>query len=263
MRENKITEVAPNMNILVNVKSLDLSYNPITEHSLKTIMTEPKTVRHLSLANCSMDTIYVLEMPFLRSIDVSHNEIKSVDDTIFKRTTLLDTLDLSYNKFYTLTSVFPGSLKNLDLSGNPLTGINGHHFPQSLENIKLNHLKNVMKVEKTALTLKNLKSLELYDLPKLGYLDIRGVLSNLQYLEKFDLEVKDHQIVDQIHPGLNSRVKEIGLRGRRVRAISTGAFAGTLNTQKIFSFCPSPSPCLNSVIFTFSFHYAIYRFNIP
>ena len=49
----------------------------------------------------------------------------------------------------------------------------------------------------------------------LGYLDIRGILAQLPYLENFDFEVKDHQIVDQIHPATNARVKNIGLRGRR------------------------------------------------
>lgn len=232
LSENRITEVPQNLNILVNVKNLDMSYNPLGELSLKNILSEPKTVRSLHLANCSVKSIPVLEMPFLRNLNLSYNEIKGFEETVFQRTTLLESLDLSWNQFYTLESSFPASLKNLDLTGNFMNIISGTHvFPLGLESLKLNSLENLMKVEKTALNLKNMKTLELYNLPKLGYLDIRGLLAQLHYLENFDFEVKDYQIADQIHPGLNARVKRIGLRGRRVRAISTGAFAGLTSPE--------------------------------
>lgn len=48
-------------------------------------------------------------------------------------------------------------------------------------------------MEKTSLNLKHLKTLELYNLPKLGYLDIRGLLAQLHYLENFDFEVSKLQ----------------------------------------------------------------------
>lgn len=143
-----------------------------------------------------------------------------------QRSTLLEKLDLSHNQFYNLDSTLPPSLKDLDLSSNPLTLIAGGNFPQSLQSLRLNSLPSLLKVDKSSLVLKNLEHLELYDLPKLGYLDIRGILTNLHYLQSFDFEVKDTQIVDQLHPGLTARVNRIGLRGRRVRSISTGAFAG-------------------------------------
>lgn len=84
MSENKITSVAPNLNILVNVKSLDLSFNPLDEASLKNILNEPKTVRSLNLANCSIKTLPQLEMPFLRQLNLSGNMISSFGDNVFQ-----------------------------------------------------------------------------------------------------------------------------------------------------------------------------------
>ena len=229
LSENQITEVPANLNILVNVKHLDMSSNPIEENSLKIILNEPKTARTLNLANTGLKRLAVLEMPFLRKLNLSSNHITGFEEGVFKRTTLLRSLIIDRNQMVTLESNFPASLTELDLTENPLTNINGNVLPSNLESLKMNDLENILKIEKTSLShLKNLLNLEMYNLAKLGYLDIRGLLTVLPYLESFDFDVKDHQIVDQVHPGINARVKRIGLRGRRIRSISTGAFAGKL-----------------------------------
>lgn len=88
----------------------------------------------------------------------------------------------------------------------------------------------------------------MYDLPKLGYLDIRGILTNVNFLEGFDFEVKDTQIVDQLHPGLTARVNRIGLRGRRVRSISTGAFAGLTSPSISISLINTSLSLLPSIL---------------
>lgn len=149
MADNKIMDVPPNLNILVNVKNLDISYNPLSEASLKNILSEPKTVRSLNLANCSVKSIPVLEMPFLRVLNLTRNEIKGFEESVFQRTTLLKSLDLSFNQIYTLESNFPASLHDLDLSGNFMNIIAGgtHAFPLGLQSLKLNTLENLMKVE--------------------------------------------------------------------------------------------------------------------
>lgn len=227
LSENQIKEVQPNLNVLVNVKHLDMSNNPIDEASLKTILNEPKTARSLNLAKTGLKRLPVLEMPFLRYLNLSANEITGFDEAVFRRTTLLRSLILDRNDITTLSSSFPPSLTELDLSNNPLATVNGSALPTSLETLKVNNVEGIVKIEKSSLMhLKNLITLEMYNLPKLGYLDIRGLLTTFQYLESFDFEVKDHQVVDQIHPGINARVRKIGLRGRRIRSISTGAFAG-------------------------------------
>ncbi|XP_035705436.1 SLIT and NTRK-like protein 5 isoform X2 [Folsomia candida] len=248
LAENKITSVAPNLNILVNVKSLDLSFNPLDDASLKNILNEPKTVRILNLANCSIKALPILEMPFLRELNLSGNSLHSFGDTVFQRSTLLEKMDLSKNQFANLDYTLPPSLKQLSLSSNPLTVIAGGNFPQSLQSLKLNSLPSLLKVEKSALVLKNLVELELYDLPKLGYLDIRGILTNVNFLEGFDFEVKDTQIVDQLHPGLTARVNRIGLRGRRVRSISTGAFAGLTSPSISISLINTSLSLLPSIL---------------
>lgn len=197
LSENQLQDVPPNLNVLVNVKQLDLSFNKLNELSIKNILNEPKTVRNLNLANAGIKSLPVIEMPFLRMLNLSGNPLQKYDESIFQRTTLLETLDLSSTQLYSLEqSNFPANLQYLDLSGNTFTSIagSGNLFPQHLEILKLNDLEMLTKVEKTSLNVKNLKQLELYNLPKLGYLDIRGLLSNLKNLEDFDFEMKDHQV---------------------------------------------------------------------
>lgn len=69
--------------------------------------------------------------------------------------------------------------------------------------------------------------LEAYGYQRLGYIDIQGLLQNMPLLEKINIETKDAAIgSDQLQPVLHPRLKELGVRGSRLRSISSGTLSG-------------------------------------
>lgn len=75
--------------------------------------------------------------------------------------------------------------------------------------------------------------LEAYGYQRLGYIDIQGLLHNMPLLEKINIETKDAAIgSDQLQPVLHPRLKELGVRGSRLRSISSGTLSG-LKGKKI------------------------------
>lgn len=69
--------------------------------------------------------------------------------------------------------------------------------------------------------------LEAYGYQKLGYIDIQGLLQNMPLLEKINIETKDAAIgSDQLQPVLHPRLRELGVRGSRLRSISSGTLSG-------------------------------------
>ena len=57
-------------------------------------------------------------------------------------------------------------------------------------------------------------------------LDVKGILERLNTLEALHVEVKEPVLQDQLHPAFFPRLRELGIHGRAVRSISTGALAG-------------------------------------
>ena len=91
-------------NILVNVKEMDLSFNPLTTDSITNVLNEPKTVRSLNIAGTGITEVPVLETPFLLHLNLSHNNIKIINDDILAKAKLMETLDISYNRLPNLSA---------------------------------------------------------------------------------------------------------------------------------------------------------------
>lgn len=69
--------------------------------------------------------------------------------------------------------------------------------------------------------------LEAYGYQRLGYIDIQGLLQSMPLLEKVNIETKDAAIgSDQLQPVLHPRLRELGVRGSRLRSISSGTLSG-------------------------------------
>lgn len=236
LSHNRLKEIPADDSILVNIKKLDLSFNPLSEESIKNVLGEPKTVRELNLAGTRMSYVTQLETPFLHHLNLSHNNISVLSEKIFERTTLLETLDLSYNQLSDLTTSFPKVwtvLKNiqaLDLSANPITTISQNDFQglESLRSLSLHNLDECNRIEKTAFKfVPNLSTLNLYNFPKLGYLDLNGLLQHLPSLERVNIETKDPAVgSDQLQNVLHSRLKELGIWGPRLHSVSSGTLSG-------------------------------------
>ncbi|KAM7363550.1 uncharacterized protein ACRADG_000411 isoform 2-T4 [Cochliomyia hominivorax] len=235
LSHNKIKAIPNDDSIMVNIKNLDLSFNPLSKEAVKNILNEPKTVRELNLAGCGIEELDALETPFLQYLNLSQNNLQTIKADIFQRTTLLETLDLANNELENLTELSAAwpklqNLQYLDLSNNSFEVIQQGDF-ESLDMLRTLKLKSLLKcnrIEKNAFKhTPNLASLEAYDLPLLGYLDLQGILELLPGLETLDIEVKDSAIgTEQIQPSKHPRLKAIGIKGERLKSISSGTLAG-------------------------------------
>ncbi|KAK4881689.1 hypothetical protein RN001_005008 [Aquatica leii] len=233
---NKIREIPTDNSIMINIKKIDLSFNPLSEEAINNVLGEPKTVRELNLAGTGISRVIQMETPFLHHLNLSHNNISELSEKEFERITLLETLDLSYNNLSDLNKDFPKiwsvlkNLQQLDLSGNLLTTISQNDFDglETLRHLNLIDLKECNRLEKNAFkSVPNLAELNMYNLPVLGYLDVHGLLQNLPSLEKLNIEIKDSAVgSDQLQTVLHSRLKELGLWGSRLHSISSGTLSG-------------------------------------
>lgn len=242
LSHNLIREIPTDDSIMVNIKKLDLSYNPLNEDAVANILSEPKTVRELNLAGTGIKRITSLETPFLQSLNLSHNKLSSVDDKIFERATLLETLDLSSNKLNNLKAlslIWPKlpSLQVLDVSNNSFEIIAQGDFDnlEMLRSLSIDSLEKCSRIERNAFkNLPNLSKLKAYDFPILGYMDVQGILSELPGLESLDIELKDSAVgSDQLQPSHHPRLRELGIRGYRLRSISSSSLAG-LKSKDLF-----------------------------
>ncbi|CAG9787320.1 unnamed protein product [Diatraea saccharalis] len=236
LSNNDIVDIPAEDSVMVNIKKLDLSFNPLSDKTINNVLTEPKTVRELNLAGTGMKSVGQLETPFLYSLNLSYNNITNLSEKTFTRTTLLESLDLSHNNIKDVAGALSISwpkLKNLQLlniSDNPVPMIIDGNFEglSSLRVLDIRNLDKCTRIEKNAFrSLPNLVELRAYGYPRLGYFDMQGTLQYLSALEKLDVEVKDTNIgADQLHSTLHPRLEELGIRGPRLKSVSSGVLAG-------------------------------------
>lgn len=258
LSRNRLRDIPADDSIMVNIKKLDLSFNPLSEQAIVNVLSEPKTVRELNLAGTGIETVAPLETPFLSSLNLSHNNISRLSEKIFERSTLLETLDLSYNKIDDL-STFPTiwnvlrNIQTLNLSGNLISGVAQNDFDGlvTLRHFSMNDLERCSRIEKSAFkSLKNLSHLEAYGFPKLGYVDIKGILLNMMALEIVNLETKDATIgSEQLQTILNPRLRELGIWGPRLRSVSSGTFSGLKGNQVVIGLRNTSITALPPAIF--------------
>ena len=235
MAHNNIKDIPSDANVLVNIKEVDLSFNPLTAESIENVLNEPKTVRSLNMAGTGIKEVPVLETPFLAHLNLSHNKISVLNDVILNKPSSLQSLDVSHNEIpnlsFGLTASWPQltDLRYLDVSSNPITYIIKGDFKylDNLEVLKMNNLKRCTKVERGAfVNIKALKELEMVGLPKVVFMDIKGILANFETLEKVDVELKVELLGDHLSPAYTQRLTRLGIHGKKVKNIATGALMG-------------------------------------
>jgi Leucine-rich repeat (LRR) protein len=255
---NKIADIQSNANILVNIKKLDLSYNPLTPESVDYILNEPKTARDLNMAGTGIKRVPVLETPFLRKLNLSDNKFEELTEEILQRPTLLEILDVSYNKIpnlsFGLASIWPKltDLRAVHLAGNPVNYIIKGDFAYlaNLEVLTLENLPECTKIEKGAFTgLRKVTDLTMHTYPKVGILDTKGILSQFRAPRSIRVEVKNSVINDDLHTAYSPRLERLELTGGQVRSISTGALAGINSPRIDIKIYNTSVPSLPSPIF--------------
>ncbi|XP_053672304.1 chaoptin [Anopheles nili] len=224
--------------LMINTKHVDFSYNPLTPEAIATLLGQPKTARTLNLAGTGVRELPVLETPYLRALNLSHNSIAAVSPKAFEKVTLLERLDLSHNAIVDadgLRDIWPklGLLGYLDLSANPIRSITAHTFERldGLTELHIRELPELARLEKNAFKpLKDLAVLEAYQYAKLGYLDVQGIVQELPALAAIDIEAKDANLEsDQLQVLHHPKLHTLGLHGYALQSLSSGAFAGLRN----------------------------------
>lgn len=133
LSRNKLREIPADDSIMVNIKKLDLSFNPLSEMAIRNILGEPKTVRELNLAGTGIKKVPHLETPFLRHLNLSYNNITLLNENIFERVTLLEEIDLSNNRIPDISNYsniwkLLHNLQALNVSANPIVSISQSDF---------------------------------------------------------------------------------------------------------------------------------------
>lgn len=252
---NNITDIPADNSVLVNIKKLDLSSNPLTDEAIKNILEEPKTVRELNLANTRITTLNRLELPFLHTLNLSHNHITHLPENSFERTTLLQTLDLSFNNLTGFTKIWQllRNLQTLNVSNNPISTFSDDDFEglSGLRDFSMQNLFECNRIEKTAFkNIKNLERLEAYGYPKLGYLDVQGLLQQIPALEALSIEIKDAAVGgDQLQAVLHPRLHELSIFGSRLRSISSGSLSGLKASSLTIRLCNTSLTTLPPALF--------------
>nr|CAD7448683.1 unnamed protein product [Timema bartmani] len=218
---------------LENLESLSLKDNNILLIPASALGRLP----HLSVLQMDFNRVAALSGDILRSVagqvtslSLARNVVRELPQAAFQEFKNLVTLDLTGNL---LNTIAPSTLKNLqyiDISGNAISAIVNGDFDglESLRYLKMYELDECTLIEKNAFKpLGNLLQLVSYGYPRLGYMDVHGILQNLPSLEVLDIEVKDAAVSsDQLAPVLHPRLKEFSVRGPRVYSLSSGALAG-------------------------------------
>ncbi|OQR75051.1 chaoptin-like [Tropilaelaps mercedesae] len=227
---NLIRSIPSNADVLVNVKHIDISHNPLTSDAHYVLLGEPKSLRSLHMANVSLKTIPDLETPFLRELVASDNEITGLAKTTFKRATGLVKLDLAGNKivnFFGVDTILP-HLEHLDLSGNQLYEITKKSFVtlSELSTLKLSGLNNLTRMEcEVFKSQKRLNNLEVLGYPKIKELNYT-CMNIPSALETLMVEIKSPSLGTQLHRMYNPRLKKLLVAGDTLEQLTPTSLAG-------------------------------------
>ncbi|RWS27011.1 chaoptin-like protein [Leptotrombidium deliense] len=234
---NAIQSLPANSDVLVNVKDLDLSHNPLNSDSHNILFGEPKSVRKLSVSNSRLVSLpTVIEAPFLKELNLSSNNISKIDANTFQKSTLLKSLDLSANKIPNMNVNVKGlwqklnNLQYLYLSSNPIQYIMKNDLDDlhSLETLDLSSLPMLTHFECDSLSnLFSLKTLKLFGYKSLNYLEISECLSHINSkLEKLAIEVKEQFLKGHLQRAFSNRFNELVITGHRLTSLSSNCLTG-------------------------------------
>uniref|UniRef100_A0A147BJ45 LRRCT domain-containing protein n=1 Tax=Ixodes ricinus TaxID=34613 RepID=A0A147BJ45_IXORI len=232
---NNIEDFPSNADVLVNIKELDVSNNPLSPNAHHVLLAEPKSVRFLHLANTGIRSLPLIESPFLRLLNLSGNAITTINSDNFQKTTLLEVLDLSNNEIPNLSVSTVGAwnnlekLRKLDISGNPIAYLIKGDLEAlgSLEEFRFSGLPKLSQLECEALIpLSKVSKIDLYGYPSLQSLETRKCLEPFEGLESLGIEIKDRMFKDQLQKAYSPRLNKLFVTGSSITGLSSSAFAG-------------------------------------
>lgn len=233
LSSNKLTILPDNVfTSLSLLQKLDLSSNP-ARANFKELFHYAQNLKELRLSNAGMSTIPHLPLPNLVHLNLSHNNIDTINKNCLKDLKRLKYLDLSYNQLAHIPHhvwFHLPLLKSLDVSFNPIKEILATSFYglHNLQDLKLRGLTALQKFESKALIqLKILTELSLQTWPDIDNFTAQlcSLLGNLQQLRVLRLQVEEATLDEQLLCLSNRKIRHVEVTGRNLKTIDRNAFS--------------------------------------
>ncbi|EGP89935.1 uncharacterized protein MYCGRDRAFT_68433 [Zymoseptoria tritici IPO323] len=126
LQYNRLTHFPPSLALATNLRSLDLSGNPLSS----TYLVEPTTLPHLldlTLSKCNLTTLHPLlsslSAPLLTTLNISVNRLSGSLPSLRHSFPSLTTLFASDNKFASMTAESLMGMHTVNLASNELAGL--------------------------------------------------------------------------------------------------------------------------------------------
>ncbi|XP_054706574.1 protein halfway-like [Uloborus diversus] len=202
----------------------------------KAARSQKISVRELVASNGTVKVVQhddLRHFPNLKHLNLSHNQIMSIQDEAFKFQNYLEVLDLSWNNLSAVPDrVFEGLkfLRNLSLAHNKLQAIENKIFDDfcSLEFLDLshNHLTAVDNIWMTDLI--NLKILLLNN-NNISFIDSFHLL----HLEKLDLSYNSLTTIPNVAFYRLKNLKFLSLAMNELKTLNESVFKGNVMLEKV------------------------------
>lgn len=236
LSRNKLAVLPDNtFTYLQNLTNLDLSNNPIVTTNLREILNHTPRIRRLNLSAMGLYSMpdIATSTPYLTDLDVSKNYLQEISP--LRELQLLRVLRIASNKITNLTTLgdrLPGALRVLDISSNPIrkTFVNDLQPIRFLEQLYMADVRisNSLFLSR----LRHLRIVRLNGQPLFGECIAR--IPALQHLYT-DVGPTTTHLDENYFSRLtgNTKLSTVEITGQRLQQISTAAFDGLGNNQRL------------------------------
>ncbi|EYC34364.1 hypothetical protein Y032_0001g38 [Ancylostoma ceylanicum] len=213
------------------LKYLDISNNPISTWSPTAFRDMSSSMESLNLANTGLFSMPRMNHHAIRQFNLSMNKIYEISRADMKRTAQLISLDISNNNLRRLEEdVFEDlvNLRELNISGNPITDILGEHFQPlyQLETLSMHDLSSLTRLPRPSefAQLANLRNLEMHNLASSDFkYNSTEILQHLPPLRSLYIELREQVINSQLHDVDMTHLRQLTITGKNITNISSVA----------------------------------------
>lgn len=233
---NSITHLATNTDLLVNLKQLDISSNPLSAPAIRVLFTEPKSVKHLNVADTKIGEFKfeTFELPYLKYLNVSNNRLKAMNSSLFEKLNLLEVLDLSRNAFADLrpfADVWPylPNLRKLVLAHNQFKTIQKDDFANlnNLVSLDVNSLRQLVDLDCESIArLSHLSELMIYNYTSLRNYELQECFASNSKLAKLFIEIKLAELKGHLFNSYSTKLTQLFIYGPKLARISSNFLYG-------------------------------------
>ncbi|XP_054722168.1 chaoptin-like [Uloborus diversus] len=207
--------------------SLDISHNIIEEVPQWIINSLPNSLESLNFANTSLISVPVLEPNNILFLNLSLNNIQTIQSEAFEHLKKLQVLDFSNNLLQNIHNNVWSHLHNLRslyLQSNPIQAIQENSFRnmERLQELIIKNLK-VQDIQKAAFQrLTALRRIEMDLYSKLKNIDVSQLLQKNNGLREIHLHIEDKKF-QGLDGSIPKSVKSVVLEGGNLKHIDESA----------------------------------------